>query len=575
MTRSTGEASFTLQPTLPRKLDFDSLIPTSLRLGAIGVVVSLLYSLLRLQFDPLINPDAVYYLIAAEEWIENGVDAALAIYWRPFYSILIGGFALITSLSTLASAHVIDALFAAALLVAVQLLIRELGGDVRTQAVGLVLFLLLPSMHEYRTMIGRDLGYWTAAVAALIALIRYARSGHVLLMGLFYGAVLVAMLFRPEAVLLLLLPFTLAIRRGARDQIRTVIIAQVPLLLICLLLAMGTLVSNGVNEFVAGVLQESVREPLRLLETIPSRFSDLREAFGDGVLHAEFHDYAVIGLIAGVVAIVVSHLSVAIGWPILLIAGFGLRRELLRTLDPDALRLAAWTIAIITSVLCVFLVISPVMQTRFLMLPAFMVLALAAFAVGHVHRKAIHSGHRNRFRWVAGVIVGYLIFEAWCSMEHSKTYILDAADLIRQEAATDATVLSNDARIAYLSGRSFDLIDVLGARQLAEMSPQRRRLLEANYDYWAVHLRAGSPYASGLLDVMPGWREIGRTANRKGDQVMVLVSPRRDDGLPVTFTETPPDSCWVCCWFGLSRRLCSNGGVGSANGCGTTVDPSS
>jgi hypothetical protein len=538
-------------------------------------VVSLLYSLLRLWLDPLINPDAVYYLIAAEAWLDNGVDAALAIYWRPFYSILIGGFALISGLSTLASAHVVDALFAATLLVAVQLLIRELGGDVRTQAIGLVLFLLLPSLHEYRTMIGRDLGYWTAALSGLIVLIRYARSGHVLLMGVFYGAVLIAMLFRPEAVVLVLLPVTLMFRRGARDQVRAVIIAQVLLLLICLLLAMGALVSNGINEFVASVLQESVREPLRLLATVPARFGELREAFGNGVLHAEFHDYAVIGLIAGIVAIVMSHFAAAIGWPVLLIAAIGFRRELFKTLDPNALRLTVWTIALITTMLCVFLIISPVMQTRFLMLPAFMVLVLAPFAVAYTRRSATQSGRQNWWRWVAGIAVAYLIFEAWCSMEHSKTYVLDATELIRQEAATDARVLSNDARIAYLSGHPFDFIDVLGARQLAEMSSQRRSSLEDDYDYWAIHLRARSPYAAGLLDVLPAWREIGRTANRKGDQVIVLVSPRRDDGMPVTFTETPPGSCWVCCWLGLSRHLCSNDGAATSNGCATAAEPSS
>jgi len=160
-------------------------------------------------------------------------------------------------------------------------------------------------------------------------------------------------------------------------------------------------------------------------------------------------------------------------------------------------------------------------------------------------------------------------------MEHSKTYILDATELIRQEAATDSRVLSNDARIAYLSGHPFDFIDVLGARQLAEMSSQRRSSLEDDYDYWAIHLRARSPYAAGLLEVLPAWREIGRTANRKGDQVIVLVSPRRDDGMPVTFTETPPGSCWVCCWLGLSRHLCSNDGAGTTNGCTTAAEPPS
>ena len=115
MTETPGEP----EPWLQRALDFDALVPTPLRLGVIGVVVSLLYSALRVWLDPLFNPDGVFYLVAAEAWIENGIGAALEIYWRPFYSILIGAFALLSGLSTVASAHVVDAWFAATLLVAV------------------------------------------------------------------------------------------------------------------------------------------------------------------------------------------------------------------------------------------------------------------------------------------------------------------------------------------------------------------------------------------------------------------------------------------------------------------------
>ena len=551
MTEAPGNS----EPRPKRTLDFDTLVPTPFRLGAIGVVVSLLYSALRLSLDPLFNPDGVFYLVAAEAWIENGIRAALEIYWRPFYSILIGAFALLSGLSALASAHVIDALFAATLLVAVQLLIREFGGDLRIQSVGLVLFLLWPSLDEYRTMIGRDLGYWAAALLALVVLIRYARSGRLRLMGLFYGAVLVAMLFRPEAVVMLLLPFTLVIRRGGGEQVRAVMLAQAPLVFACLLLAVGTLVSERINDFVTVVLHESLREPLRMLETVPDRFSDMRDAFATRVLNAEFHDYAVIGLIAGIIAVVGAHFAAAISWPVLLIGAFGFRRESFEALDPHALRLAVCTIAIVVVMLCVFLIIRPVMQTRFLMLPAFIVLTLAPFAVAHVRRTATQSGRLKQYRWAVGVIVAYLIIDAWCLLQHSKNYLRDATDLVRQEAGTDGRVLSNDARIAYLSGSSFDFKDLVAASRFERLSPRRRALLEANYDYWAVHLRARRGDVSGLLDVFPGWRELGRTTNRKGDQVVVLVSPRRDDlsrDGPVSFTGRPANSCWFCCWLGAS-----------------------
>ena len=101
---------------------------------------------------------------------------------------------------------------------------------------------------------------------------------------------------------MLLLPFTQTMLRGGRARFRAVMLAQAPLLIACALLAVGSLVSERIHEFVTGVLHESLREPLRMLETVPDRFSDMRDAFATRVLHAEFHDYAVIGLIAGIIA---------------------------------------------------------------------------------------------------------------------------------------------------------------------------------------------------------------------------------------------------------------------------------
>jgi hypothetical protein len=115
--------------------------------------------------------------------------------------------------------------------------------------------------------------------------------------------------------------------------------------------------------------------------------------------------------------------------------------------------------------------------------------------------------------------------------------------------------LSNDPRIAYLSGSSYEFNDLVDVTRLERLSVQRRRSLEASYDYWAVHLRARSRDDSSLLDALPAWREIGRTANRKGDQVIVLVSPRRDDPSrngPVAFERRPSDSCGICCGFGFA-----------------------
>lgn len=498
---------------------------TPVRLAGVGVLLSCLYSALRLWADPLFNPDAVFYLVAAEAWIENGVGGAMDIYWRPFYSILIGSLAMASGLSTVASAHVLDALMGAGLLVAMQLLIRELGGDLRTQAIGVALVLLLPSLNAFRVLIIRDFGYWTACVLGLVAMSRYAHTGRVAAAAWFYAAVLVAMLFRPEAVVLLLLPAVLLLGRERRRGLRDLAVALVPLACAGSLLMLGAVLSERVAGFVAGVLHESLREPLRLIDMLPQRFASMYAAFSSEVLNVDFHDYAVVGLIVGVVAIVFSHLLAAISWPVVTVCALGLRRRVLATLDREALRVSLASVAIVVTMLCVFLVIRPIMQTRFLMLPALIVVALAPFAVIHLGRRAVVHGRQVAFRWGMGVLVAYLVGEAGFSMIHSKAYVLDAVRMVQSATPADARLLSNDPRITYLSGRRYDWQDLLEALSLQHLSARRLKVLERRYPYWAVHLEAGAPGTPELERQVAGWPEIGRTANRDGDQIVIVAVP--------------------------------------------------
>ena len=61
------EATESLELRLPSRLG-GPLALSPLRFGIAAVLVSFAYSALRLACDPLMNTDAVYYLVAAEAW---------------------------------------------------------------------------------------------------------------------------------------------------------------------------------------------------------------------------------------------------------------------------------------------------------------------------------------------------------------------------------------------------------------------------------------------------------------------------------------------------------------------------
>src|SRR3954467_12378830 len=82
-----------------------------------AVAASTLASIIHLRFDPLVNPDGIAYLLAAQAWLDSGYAAATSVYPLPIYSVLIAALHSITGLSLLTSAHCLDALLIAALIV--------------------------------------------------------------------------------------------------------------------------------------------------------------------------------------------------------------------------------------------------------------------------------------------------------------------------------------------------------------------------------------------------------------------------------------------------------------------------
>jgi hypothetical protein len=183
--------------------------------------------------DPIhvINTDGVLYLQTAKAYALGGWQAAVHLYPWPFYAILIASIAKIFPASLEQTAYALNIFFQVLISVGFFNLACKISGwpflpslstrqrewdrgleREKWQWMGLITLLILcfPTLNQYRGLIIRDFGYWALSLWGWLYLIQLAEKGRIY-QGIQFGiAMLLASLFRLEAIVMLLLgPFAL------------------------------------------------------------------------------------------------------------------------------------------------------------------------------------------------------------------------------------------------------------------------------------------------------------------------------------------------------------------------------
>ncbi len=162
-------------------------------------VVSLLLSGTA-QLNSTINRDGMIYVATAQSFLDGGFSAAIAYFPWPFLSIAIGSFSWLTGLDLEASGYVLNAFFmAGACALMVACVIRqapELGWF------SFLAVLAVPGFNEYRNEFLREFGCWFFIMLAFWMALRWEqRPGWMGTLTIQF-ALLLAALFRPEALTL-------------------------------------------------------------------------------------------------------------------------------------------------------------------------------------------------------------------------------------------------------------------------------------------------------------------------------------------------------------------------------------
>lgn len=452
-----------------------------------AVLISLLVSGVGFLFRTTPNDDAYTYIRTAEIFLAEGTGAAIAYYQWAVYPILIGIISRLFGLEPFAAAYLLDALFFALLVFAYLSVIACIDNSRRVMLLAAIAVLVYPQLNEYRQEVIRDTAFWAFMLLALWQWLLFSRDRRYQQAMGFVGSLLLAAVFRIEALAYLgcvplMLLFDEELPLARRLRFLALFSAASALLL---LLAFLALLAAGVNlwqvavEFVS-VYGVFVRDSLF---PAPDRAMDIASTIFNEHAANYSAEYIALFMVTGLLAIMLANLFNAIGGPYLIILVVGACKRLLAV--PRYVVRPMLTFAVINLlILSAFVLITRYLTSRYAMVLCIILSMLVPLILDRLLQQAQRLG---RGKTVSGLIAFFLFYcaiDAYVSFGEDKSYVYTAADWVVANSSADTPLVTNNMTVAYESGRIRDY-EVIGRnlepQQIIDAAPGSLIAVELNY----------------------------------------------------------------------------------------------
>ena len=466
------------------------------------------------QFVP--NPDAALYLRAAELIADGRWTAAVELYRWPTYSVAIAAVMTLTGMKALLAAQIVNAVFAVVTTVAfIGLVSRLANGDRLVVLCAAIVILLQPHLTSMRPAIIRDHGYFAFFVLSLYLVDRdVASPSRATKVGI--GAAIVAAgLFRIEGFLLAaLVPIFYTVREPGNWRRPSTILA---IIAACLLLVPGLVLwSSGIlSQWLTGRVDISglASAWTGVANTIAARVHDLKYGFlypyGGGNAWGAY-----VGITLGIVIVNVVR-AVTVPLAILTVFAFLPRHVMPRAAN----RFVLWFAFGQAPMLLVFTFVSLQLDQRYAIGMALVLDIALAYLIAEAMRQwRARSAERFFLPVAAVVLVAVWAFEV--PLPSKLADLKEAGEWISRETPSNARILTNDARIAYFSGRPYGQ----NMRVWAPGSTAPTAAEFAEFDYFAFDIDANDLPAE--IGKLPAMQVVQTFAGKDGSTVIIYVRQR-------------------------------------------------
>ncbi len=420
------------------------------RLRLASAVVSVLLSVVFCGFDDLLNRDGYLYLFTADQFVEGGFSAAMAVYNWPFLSIVIAFVHMLTGLSIELSGRL---LVTAVLTWLIDTLIRisfQLKNDIRMPMATALILLCSPFINEYRSELIRDPFAWAFVFYGMYSLFCYVRTGSMVSSCVAQVSFMLAVLFRVEAIIFLLLPtISIFLCEKKNGNVFYKFVHANSLFATCAIIG-GSIVALYAEDFLSdGKLIQQIGQYLSadfVFGNIGGHLSFLQNSF----LPPWSDDYALGFLISGLCFVLAAKTISGFNVIYFLIFAF-LRKK--RCLDINGRQ---------KLILLAFSVMSLIPITWFMMNQLFVSTRYAGFLIllgflvmGVLYGLEMVASPSGKTVKVVSVLLCLLLIRELVGIDQNKMNYVQAGAWVKENIAKECGFLASDSRIGYLAGRGY------------------------------------------------------------------------------------------------------------------------
>jgi len=475
---------------------------------------SLALSVIAVQFEVTIAKDTAFYFEVANTFNEHGLRAAFVRFNWPWMSVLFGVTHTLTGLPWELIGRLWTALFmATGCALMVSLIARRVP-----QAVwwAVLVVLAMPAFNGFRGDILREHGTWCFSVLAMWLAFSWDERGGWMRALAMQVAVLLAALFRLEAIALMpaLVLWRLVLVREPGGGLRLAQAALLPVLVatggLLAMLTLDAVLTSRVNRYFLYFLN-----PQQLF----ANFTRTSQQFGT-LLPKWTQDETGTILFFGLLATLTWQSVRLLGpfaLPFLCRDGWRAWRDYWQRFMPMALALALYF-----GVMLVFFIQALFINSRYSALLHWMAAPLAVLAVMEIARRfpcAIKA-------MVAAGVVAMLA--NLISLSAKKTHYVAAGNWLAQHVERTDDMYFDDYRIFWYTGWGFSAFSGAVTREEA-LNGARAATLR----YYALEAKPDEPWLIDWLARHPGRRVLAQFANRKGATVVIIGTCADTPNAPV------------------------------------------
>lgn len=486
-------------------------------------LTSLLLSAWISSQQHVINPDAICYLMSADEVGRGGVSSAMHLCGQaswPFYSVLIHFFSQFGDYAPTTIAYSLDAVFTLISVLSFIAIVHLLGG---ARMIALAAFVILTA-HQFnsvREYIVRDHGFWAFYLLSIVFMLRFMRINNLVNALGFSASLLVAALFRIEgAVFLGLLPLVVFFNQ---EDWRTSFLAFLKLnaVSIAAVLAIGVGLVLHPQELMQrlGRLPELFTQFTHGLTIASESYHHAQAALIQYILPSEAARDA--SMVWGAVLVVLYSLNVLnnLSWMIAALVIYAWISNVSRVFArSDKLVLRAYLLVNVAITL-LFFAERLFFSKRYLIALSLILLLWVPFALDKLLHAAAGT-RRRRAAYIAMIAITVsallgVIMTAGTSRDH----LLTAGGWIAENVPAESKMYINDIQLAYYSQH-------YGKNIFATMDANKNQneLIQSRlrgYEYAALRLahNKDNPVA-GLVTELHG-QVLHVFKNQSGDQVVI------------------------------------------------------